>query len=469
MSDLVDSQNLIRWLGPEWAGQVTALEDRFRADARTAAVQAPRAPDAGTALDVDVLVAGGGLSLLYAVELAGRGFSVAVVDPRGVGRGHREWNVSARELEALRPLLGDGLDALLLARYDRGIVRFQGGEEHTVRGVLDVAVDAQGLLDRLRALALSRGVRLVEGERVSGLASSAHGVTAQVGDGTMTARLVLDARGAASPFASWDLVCPTVGGVVRGLEFDKTVGEILVTVDGASGGLQPIWEGFPGRDGELTVYLFEYGEPAALGPRPLTSLFARFFETLPRYKRGHAELVRPAFGFIPGHSRLRKTQTSPQDRVLLVGDAAARHSPLTFCGFGSALRSYGPVSARIARLLGDDRLSRGLLETVWTDAPALALHGAMALMMIDRGGLGTARDPQMINRLLEAAFAALERQGEEVFRDFLQDRAERRTLLRVLRQVARAQPAVYGAALKNLRAPELLALVARLFAPGAWA
>lgn len=464
MNDLSDSGRLRDRVGAEWAAQIEALEDRFLLARRAPVPAAPgpglRAPDAGAALDFDVLLAGGGLSLLYAVALAGRGFRVAVADPRGVGRGHREWNASAAELQALLPLIEDP-EQLIVARYSRGIVRFAGGPEHAVRGVLDVAVDAQGLLDRLRARALALGVTLLEGEAVGAIEPGRHGVVAQVGPRAVTARLLLDGRGAASPLARWDLVCPTVGGVLAGLEHDPEVGEILVTVDGAAGGVQPIWESFPGAGGALTTYLFEYREPRALEARPLTALYLRFFESLPRYKRGEARLLRPAFGFIPACSRLRPRPTAPLDRVLLVGDAAGRHSPLTFCGFGSALRSFGPVSEAIALRLAEDRLGRRALSSCWTEPGSLAIHGAMALMMIDRGGLDTARDPQAINRLLEAAFAALESQGEEAFRAFLLDSALPRSVVRMLRDTARALPHVYGAALRNLRAPELAALLLR--------
>ena len=481
MSDLSDSKRLRDRLGAEWAGQVQALEDRFLAGRASAAAgragaagrggapAAPlRAPDAGAALDYDVLLAGGGLSLLYAVALASRGFRVAVADPRGAGRGHREWNASAAEVQALAALI-DRPEDLIVARYARGVVRFAGGPDHPVRGVLDAAIDAQGLLDRLKQRALALGATLLDGQAVGALASGRHGVAAQVGAGVVTARLVLDGRGAASPLARWDLVCPTVGGVLAGLEHDPEVGEILVTVDGARDGIQPIWESFPGRSGELTTYLFEYREPRALEPRPLTGLYLRFFESLPRYKPGAARLLRPAFGFIPACSRLRTRATAPLHRVLLVGDAAGRHSPLTFCGFGSALRSFGPVTARVALLLEEDRLDRRSLSSCWTEPGSLAIHGAMALMMIDRGGLGTARDPQAINRLLEAAFTALESQGEEAFRAFLQDGAQPGSVARMLRDTARARPGVYGAALRNLRPAELAALLARFasFAIGA--
>src|SRR4051794_30484478 len=54
-------------------------------------------PASGT-MDFDVALAGGGLSLLYAAYLARAGYKVAVVDRGRIGRGHREWNVSRREL-----------------------------------------------------------------------------------------------------------------------------------------------------------------------------------------------------------------------------------------------------------------------------------------------------------------------------------------------------------------------------------
>jgi lycopene cyclase CruA len=286
---------------------------------------------------------------------------------------------------------------------------------------------------------------------------------------TLTARLLLDGRGAASPHARWDLVCPTVGGVLEGLaegtapdEVDPTLGEILVSVDGASGGTQPIWEGFPGTAGRFTTYLFEYTEPARLGARPLTDLFVRFFESLSRYKRGDARVVKPTFGYIPAYTRLRPRPTSPDDRVLLVGDAAGRHSPLTFCGFGAALRSFGPVSDRVAGLLERGELSRRALGKVWEEHPSLAVQGAMALMMIDRGGLDSARDPEAINRLLDASFRALASQGEEALREFLQDRATPRSLMRMLDGTAAALPQVYRLAMRNLTFAELLAFGVRL-------
>ena len=470
-------------LGRDGADEVAGLEQRWASRRAALGAPPPRSPDAGSAPDFDVLLAGGGLSLLYALVLRRRGFSVAVADPRGVGRGHREWNASLPELD---PLVEGGLldraelAGLIAARYRNGLIQWQGGARLLVPGVLDAAVDAQRLLELLRAKALSLGVTLLDGEAVTAHRSGPGGVAARLesergsnggskfGARELTARLLLDGRGAASPHARWDLVCPTVGGVLTGLaegsapdEVDPSLGEILVSVDGARGGAQPIWEGFPGRAGQFTAYLFEYTEPARLGPQPLTALYHRFFAALPRYKRGDARVLRPAFGFIPAYTRLRPRPTAPDDRVLLVGDAAGRHSPLTFCGFGSALRSFGPVAARAAALLERDALSRRSLAGCWEEHPSLGVQGALALMMIDRGGLGSAADPQAINRLLDAAFRALAEQGEEAFRAFLQDRATPASVGRMLRATARRHPAIYRAALGNLRPLELLAFAVR--------
>src|SRR6185295_15047213 len=59
-------------------------------------------------VDFDVILAGGGLSLVYAAYLARAGVKVAVFDRRKIGCGHREWNISRAELA---PLAESGLFA----------------------------------------------------------------------------------------------------------------------------------------------------------------------------------------------------------------------------------------------------------------------------------------------------------------------------------------------------------------------
>src|SRR5262249_12046963 len=158
----------------------------------------------------------------------------------------------------------DEVSALIVARYARGICRFHGGRAHPVTGVLDHAFDAGRLLREARARSERRGVAMfdghalldhTEGKTAVRLAfSAANGASVEV-----TARLLVDARGASSPYATADLLCPTVGGVMRGLDegdgddrVAPDVGEILVTTEGVEQGVQHIWEAFPGRPREVT-------------------------------------------------------------------------------------------------------------------------------------------------------------------------------------------------------------------------
>jgi lycopene cyclase CruA len=258
---------------------------------------------------------------------------------------------------------------------------------------------------------------------------------------------MVDARGASSPYATADLVCPTVGGVMRGLaegegpdEMNPRVGEILATVDPIEEGRQHVWEAFPGRAGETTVYLFYYARAGeALS---LTTLYARFFDKLAGYKRGDARLVRPTFGLIPGWSRLTPSPRSPDARVLLVGDAAARHSPLTYCGFGAALRALTPTADALAAALEGRAPGR---DAPLQDAPVHALTGALAHMMASRAFRG-----DELNGLLDAAFRTLHELGNEPYASLLRDEMTPAAFLGFLRTTARRHPAVWGQVVRGL-------------------
>jgi len=430
------------------------------------------APAPGDAVDVDVVMAGGGLSLLVAAELGRLGLRVLVVERARAGRAHREWNASRAELE---PLVATGivtsteLEALVVARYREGICQFHGGPPRVVRGVLDHAVAAGDLLERVREVATARGVRFVEGAEVDGVGVGQEAVRVGFRDagagGEITARVLVDARGASSPHATADLVCPTVGGVMRGLrqgdgprEVRSDVGEILVTTEGAAPGpcaRQHVWEGFPGRPGELTVYLFYYASAASVGGPALLPLYARFFETLATYKEGEAELVRPTFGFIPGWSRLTPPPRPPSPRIVLVGDAAARHSPLTFCGFGSMLRTFQPVAAAIA-----SALDAGVLppEHVVPEDGVHAWTGALAQVMASGALQGDS-----LCRLLDDAFGVLEEMGNDDFAALLQDRMSGSRFTEFLRRTGRRHRPVYREVLSALGPRAAARWGARLF------
>ncbi len=225
---------------------------------------------------------------------------------------------------------------------------------------------------------------------------------------------------------------------------DPSVGEILATTEGIDQGRQHVWEAFPGRRGETTVYLFHYAKTDSIASGELLSLYARFFERLPSYKAGAARLVRPTFGLIPGWSRLGAPPTPPVGRVVLVGDAAARHSPLTFCGFGATLRSLVPTSRRIARAVE----THGPLEGCFVnDTPLHTGTGALALLLASppRGG-----DPGALNALLDTAFASLSALGEPAFAALLRDEMSLLDFLEFLRGTAKLRPRVYADVVRRL-------------------
>ncbi len=420
----------------------------------------PSLPDRGASPDYDVVIAGGGLWLLVAPLLAARGLRVAVFDRARIGHAHREWNCSAKEL---LPLSSCGLfteeevSELVVAKYDHGVCRWHGGGSYPVKNVLDHAVDAGKLLAAVRARAEARGVSLHDGEAVVAHTEGPDVVALATSTGNgaarrvVTARMFVDARGASSPLATADLVCPTVGGVLSGLEEGEgpdrirhDVGEILATTDAVDEGRQHIWEAFPGKRGEVTVYHFYYAGAEAPGAS-LLSLYARFFEKMPSYKRGDFRLVRPTFGFIPGWSRLRPAPATAGRRVVLVGDAAARHSPLTFCGFGSALRSFEGVAEVITRAVEE---GKGPTRAPY-DAPIHKGTGALTWLMAT-----PPKEPSRageLNDLLDTAFSTLADMGDEAYGALLRDEMSAKDFVRFLRIVAGKRPRVYRDVLGSLR------------------
>lgn len=419
-----------------------------------------RAPDPGAAVDCDVALVGGGLSLLYAPVLAAMGVRVHVFDRARAGAAHREWNASDRELATLVAMgvaTPDERDGLIVARYREGFCRWHGGGTYPVKGVLDRSVDAGALLALARRRAAALGVVFHDGWALTGHRAGERSLVLRfAGEGgapsEVVARLMIDARGAASPSATADLVCPTVGGVLTGLaegggpdEVDPAVGEILVTTEGVEAGRQHIWEAFPGRAGETTVYLFYYDRRERVGDGSLVGLYGRFFATLPRYKRGAAALARPTFGYIPGWSRLTPAPRPPSGRVVLVGDAAARHSPLTYCGFGATLRSVGAASARVASALAAGATAP---DPVVHDTPLHRGTGALAHMIASPPrGLAEAG---ALNGLLDAAFGALHAMGDGAYGRLLRDEMTGGEFVRFLHATSVRRPAVYPWVLRVL-------------------
>ena len=420
-------------------------------------LEKPIASDLST--DVDVVIAGGGLSLLYAPLLAARGLRVLVADRARIGRAHREWNAQLAELSTLVRLgllTEEDVTRVVVRTYAYGVCTWYEGGTYPVKGVLDCAFDGRALLSLVREKAENAGVTLLDGHRVVGFGEGPSSVNVALEDATgkrrvVRTKLLVDARGAASPYASADLVCPTVGGVMTGLDEgtgprqqDPTVGEILATTETLLAGQQHLWEAFPGHPGQTTVYLFYYTWAKRFRPGDLLELYARFFERLPVYRAGNATLVTPTFGLIPGWSRLTPAPRAPGRRVLLVGDAAARHSPLTYCGFGDLVRSLDETLTRITTAAASPRG----LEDTRTDA---IIHGGTGLLAAMMAEPPTApEDHGAVNRLLDTAFSTLHAMPNDAYARLLRDEMGGREFVTFLRATAKQRPEVYASVFKRL-------------------
>ncbi len=422
----------------------------------------------------DVVIAGGGLGLLMGLALARDGWRVLVFDRDTVGCAHREWNISRGELQALVDdglFTWDELDGATATTYRAGVIRFdptgtgRPASPLVLAGVLDRALDAQAVLDLARAKFLAAGGTIRGGRRFRRMVTTARGpvrshvaLDGPTGPETVEARLVLDMMGSISPIAltlnagrPFDGVCPTVGTVVAGLGDDPGVGDILVSVAGTQAGRQLIWEGFPGRPGETTVYVFYYdlAGPTQAPTQSLLALFEQYFTLLPTYQRARiadqsairhppsAIHLRPVYGYIPArHGRRGRTATRG---VLCLGDAAAGQSPLTFCGFGSFVRHLPPTRAALRTALAGDRLTARDLHSIGPHQANLRPAWAFARLLQPWPG----GDPAAVNRLMNAFCAALQAVGPDATRRFLQDRHTFRDYLRILLTTAARYPAVF--------------------------
>jgi lycopene cyclase CruA len=284
---------------------------------------------------------------------------------------------------------------------------------------------------------------------------------------TYRARLLLDGMGSTSPLAllrhagrPFAGVCPTVGTVARGFEagserqqVDPTLGDILISVADTQDGKQMIWEGFPGRGDELTVYLFYYaalrkagraraflpasasghaprgplgngkhnGHAAGVVGQPrysLLALFEQYFALLPSYKRPGPDFahVKPVYGYIPGRHSVHMQEAPLLTGVLPVGDAAAQQSPLTFCGFGSHIRNLRRTTGLLDTALRRDLLAPDQLRHISAFQVNVSLNWVFSRFMQPW------HDPHTVNELQNAFLGALQDLGDGLASRFFRDR-----------------------------------------------
>lgn len=469
----------------EWLRRIWSVEERWRKVWETrggvttideAVVRG--APPSGRAAEgeFDVIYAGGDVALLNAAALAcSYGARVLVFDDGARSAACGEWNLSEEDLRALGAagvFANDEVESSVLNRRRGGFVKFHDAASHVkagplwVTGSLDVTVDGARLLalaservKKRRGCAVIDGLRFVrayvEDMRVTVETEGPKGVRR-----LFAARLFVDASGADSAVARQlaggrapSHVCPTVGTVARGFArgegphaVDFGAGEILVSTEDAREHRQLFWEGFGGaasRD-EYATRLFFYDAFDSRADKSLLSLFERYFESLPSYKRrgGAWRVGRPVFGYFPAEGRARRATLSAE-RVMLAGEAAAGAGALASRGFGSHVRGLRRAA----------RLTHLALEADISDADSLG--------RIARGGAGAARvtqavglaefmrpaskgEPSAVNETLNALTAALDGLDERVRRELFQGRLSFAALRALFARTVRLYPRIFA-------------------------
>jgi lycopene cyclase CruA len=443
--------------------------------------------------DYDLIYAGGGLGLLHAVVMARYGYRVLLFDRGEVGCAHREWNISRAELRALVDAGFCGWEELrdvIMAEYDTGVVRFYAGPgeqaaELWLPDILNVAIDAGALLRLARRKLEAAGGTVLDRRAFRRVVASDGGpvrvlVELEHEDGVLeqhSAQLLLDGMGSGSPLAlrrfgaaPFAGVCPTVGTVAAGFaagsapnEHNPRIGDILVSVAHAQRGQQYMWEVFPGRGDELTVYLFYYDTltkderrkteadiPSSSVLRPssvnLMQLFEDYFALLPTYKRPGPKFrhLKPAYGYIPARHSLRRQEAPLLRGVLPIGDSAAQQSPLTFCGFGSHVRNLPRTTALL------DQALRGQLLGPEQLRPISAYQANVSMNWVFSRFMQPWATPEDVNRLQNAFLAVLSDLGADLARRFFRDQMRWGDYHRMVLGMFRRYPAIVGIAWRVL-------------------
>ncbi|MEL7316322.1 MAG: flavin-dependent dehydrogenase, partial [Cyanobacteria bacterium J06559_3] len=268
-------------------------------------------------------------------------------------------------------------------------------------------------------------------------------------------RLLVDAMGTASPIAwqlnngrAFDSVCPTVGACVSGgFEagvWDSTYGDVLFSHGDISRGRQLIWELFPAKGNELTIYLFHYHQVHADNPGSLLTMYEDFFHILPEYRRCNLDKLtwrKPTFGYIPGHFSMDKDdRTVAFDRLVAVGDAASLQSPLVFTGFGSLIRNL----PRLTNLL-DVALKHDLLQAKHLNHIRAYQSNVAVTWLFSKGMMvptGDSIKPARINSMLNTFFGILADEDANVADRFIKDRATWGEFNRMALRAASRNPAL---------------------------
>ena len=400
----------------------------------------------------DIIVVGGALGVLGAAMMAQLGYKVALVERIKFGRMNREWNISRSELQTLVDvgLLNQiELESVIAREYTDNFNLFFSGNNpdyarspvlHTPK-VLNIAMDCDRLLQLCGEKLAAAGGQIFEHTEFEQAFLEPDRITIQARNLEtdqvihLQSRLLIDAMGTTSRIAqqvltgkAFDSVCPTIGGVIKGGfksgVWDSNYGEPLFTNGDISRGRQPIWEMFPGKGDDLTIYLFHYHQIEPDNPGSLLELYEDFFTCLPEYRRCNVddlEWRKATFGYIPGRFSRHAADRQPgYDRVLSIGDAAAFNSPLVFTGFGSLVRNLPRMIHLLHTALELDLLTGEDLGKINAYQDNLAVTWIFSQGMIARPQ--SRLQPQWVNSTLNTFFGVLATEPAELIDDFIKDR-----------------------------------------------
>jgi flavin-dependent dehydrogenase len=417
-------------------------------------------------LDFDAIVIGGTLGIFYATYLQLQGHDVCVVEAGKLRGREQEWNISMDELlelVELGVLTQEDVDEVITTEFpacrsgfkNQEVTPLAGGYfdngvgfECETRGVLNLGVAPAILLERVAARFKAIGGVIREQTRLQGVCvSELVGSAIDLGDDQepITARLVLDSMGNASPISAQqrygmkpDGVCAVVGSCAGG--YDKktnTMGDIIYTNDNIvdkseNGHLQYFWEAFPvgiGRNGKepgtsdvKTTYMFTYMDADENRPS-LEDMMEDYWKTLPTYQPSitnpetDLDIKRILFAYFPTY---RDSPLKPQwSRILAVGDASGIQSPLSFGGFGALTRHLDRVGGAISEALDNDCLHKDDLGEINAYMPNLS--AAWMFQKAMSVSVGKKPNPEFVNRLLSTNFEVMDEMGQRTIKPFLQD------------------------------------------------
>ena len=383
--------------------------------------------DRNSDLEPDIVICGGTLGILLGASLQQLGWRVTVIE-RGVLRGReQEWNISRAELEVLvelELLTVAELEIAIATEYNPARVSFQSGQEVWVQDVLNIGVDPVYLLSQLKQKFLQAGGILLENTAFKSATVHDDGIVVEVGEQTITTRLLIDAMGHFSPIVKQarkdtkpEAVCVVVGSCAQGFPENST-GDLIYSFTPIINHCQYFWEAFPAKDGR-TTYMFSYLD--ADPERPSLEYFMNeYLRLLPEYQGielKELDFKRFLFGFFPAYKN--SPIKLPFDRILPVGDSAGGQSPVSFGGFGAMIRHLKRLTEGIDQALTTDSLSSRELALLQPYQPNISVTWLFQQTMSVE--VGKQVNPEQINNLMNGVFAVMDRLGDGVLKPFLQD------------------------------------------------